>query len=244
MSEKSNKLRLDQAVVAQGFVPTRSQAESFIRLGSVKVNNKIVTKPGHMVTGVDAIKLTATEQYVSRAGLKLASVSALFKLDFRGKVVLDVGSSTGGFTDYALRKGADYVIAVDVGSNQLHPTLRHHPQIELHEQTDIRDMKKLSRSVDYVVIDVSFISLRDILPHIARLVSPGAQIIAMVKPQFEASNSAVKHKGVIKNEKLRRDILKDFELWTKQYFKIIDKADSQVSGQKGNKERFYVLHVL
>lgn len=244
MSEKSNKLRLDQAVVAQGFVPTRSQAESFIRLGSVKVNNKIVIKPGHMVTGADTIKLTATEQYVSRAGLKLASVSALFKLDFRSKVVLDVGSSTGGFTDYALQKGADYVIAVDVGSNQLHPTLRHYPQIELHEQTDIRDMKKLSRSVDYVVIDVSFISLRDILPHIAQLVTPGAQIIAMVKPQFEASNSAVKHKGVIKNEKLRRDILKDFESWTKQYFKIIDKADSQVSGQKGNKERFYVLHVL
>ncbi len=244
MSEKSNKLRLDQAVVAQGLVPTRSQAESFIRLGSVKVNNKVITKPGHMVTGSDSIKLTATEQYVSRAGLKLASVSALFKLDFRGKVVLDVGSSTGGFTDYALQKGADYVIAVDVGSNQLHPTLRHHPQIELHEQTDIRDIKELSRPVDYVVIDVSFISLRDVLPHIAQLVPAGAQIIAMVKPQFEASNSAVKHKGVIKNEKLRRDILKDFESWTKQYFKIIDKADSQVSGQKGNKERFYVLHVL
>ena len=234
------KQRLDQSLVTRKLVATRSQAESFIRLGLVTVNRKIVTKPGFSVASDDNIKLTADERYVSRAGLKLASVSENFKLDFRGKTVLDVGSSTGGFTDYALQHGAKKVIAVDVGTNQLHPTLRNDPNIELHEQTDIRDINQLSSPVDYVVIDVSFISLREILPHVTKLVTPNAQIIAMVKPQFEAGNN-LKHKGVIKNEKIRRDILKDFEAWTKQSFKILEKADSQVVGEKGNRERFYLL---
>lgn len=238
------KYRLDQTVLRMGLVPTRSQSESFIRMGSVTVNGKVVTKPGFAVGAQDSIMLTAKEQYVSRAGLKLSSVAQLFNLDFRDRAVLDVGSSTGGFTDFVLRHGAVYVIAVDIGTEQLHPSLRADPRIELHEQTDIRDIKKLSRDVDYIVIDVSFISLRQVLPHIARLADSKTQIIAMVKPQFEAFNSDHKHKGVIKNEKVRRDILKDFEDWAKQYFKIGNKADSQVAGEKGNKERFYVLGVL
>lgn len=228
-------------------MPTRSQAESYVRLGYVRVNNRTVQKPGQLVGALDEIKLTSKERYVSRAGLKLASVAKLLNLDFRNTSVLDIGSSTGGFTDYALQHGADYVIAVDVGTQQLHPTLLGNPQIELHEQTDFRDIKKLSRAVDYMVADVSFISLRELLPHAAQLARVGGkstEIIAMVKPQFEAENSAIKHKGVIKNEKMRREILKDFELWCKQYFKIIAKADSHVSGEKGNTERFYKLRVL
>lgn len=210
-------------------------------MGSVLVNKNPVTKSGYMVGEQDVVTLTAKEQYVSRAGLKLASIAQTFKLNFKDTTVLDVGSSTGGFTDYALRHGAAKVIAVDVGTNQLHPSLRQNPKVELHEQTDIRDIKSLSQPADYVVIDVSFISLRDVLPHIARLVGQQTKIIAMVKPQFEAGNSQLKHKGVIKNEKVRRDILKDFESWSMQHFKISNKADSQVSGEKGNKERFYVL---
>jgi 23S rRNA (cytidine1920-2'-O)/16S rRNA (cytidine1409-2'-O)-methyltransferase len=238
------KFRLDQTLVKLGLISTRSQAESYIRMGSVTVNGKAVTKPGYGVGDADEVKLTAAEQYVSRAGLKLASIAKLFNLDFRGTTVLDVGSSTGGFTDYALRHKAGHVIAVDVGTNQLHPSLRANPKVELHEQTDIRDVKKLSRPVDYVVIDVSFISLRDILPHVSRLAGQQTQIIAMVKPQFEARNSSLRHKGVIKNEKVRREILRDFEAWTKPYFKISNKADSQVAGEKGNKERFYLLNTL
>lgn len=231
--------RLDKALVDRGLVPTRSQAESFIKLGQVRVNGTILTKPGILVADQAEVKLLAKEQYVSRAGLKLASVAKVLKLNFKSKIVLDVGSSTGGFTDFALKNGAQKVIAVDVGTEQLHSTLLGHPQIELHEQTDIRDFKP-TEVPDIVVMDVSFISLREILPHVAKLSGAQTQIVAMCKPQFEAGNSS-KHKGVIKNDRMRRDILKDFEAWLKNYFITIDKADSEVAGSKGNRERFYLL---
>jgi 23S rRNA (cytidine1920-2'-O)/16S rRNA (cytidine1409-2'-O)-methyltransferase len=236
------KLRLDHLLSARGLVPTRSQAESYIKLGQVQVNGRVVVKPGELVNDTAKIKLLAKEQYVSRAGLKLASVAKALKLDFRDKIVLDVGSSTGGFTDFALKNGAGKVVAVDVGTNQLHLTLLNNPKIELHEQTDIRDFKPLI-TPDIVVMDVSFISLREILPHIARISNANTQIVAMCKPQFEAGSSA-KHKGVIKNDKMRRDVLKSFELWLKDHFIIIDKADSEISGAKGNTERFYLLKLL
>lgn len=236
-----NKQRLDQAVATRGLTATRSQAESWIRLGKVFVNGQAITKPGHMVHEADKIELKTTEQYVSRAALKLASVAKVLKIDFKGSVVLDVGSSTGGFTEFALKHGANKVIAVEVGKDQLHPSLRGHDNIELHEQTDIRDMQVLSATPDVVVIDVSFISLRDILPHVAKLSSKQTRIIAMVKPQFEAAQAGTKHKGVIKNDKMRREILKDFEMWARQYFVIVDKADSEIAGAKGNLERFYAL---
>lgn len=235
----SMKQRLDKSLVERGLVPTRSQAESFIKLGQVRVNGTILTKPGTIIADNTEVKLLAKEQYVSRAGLKLASVSKVLKLNFKSKTVLDVGSSTGGFTDFALKNGASKVLAVDVGTDQLHPSLISHPLIELHEQTDIRDF--LPAVVpDIIVVDVSFISLREILPHLAKLAGRDTQIVAMCKPQFEAGSSS-KHKGVIKNDKMRRDILKDFEAWLKNYFITIDKADSEVAGAKGNRERFYLL---
>lgn len=234
------KKRLDQSLAELGMVPTRSQAESYIKLGKVKVDGKLVTKPGFMVSEESHITSSVTEQYVSRAGLKLASVAKALHLDFKDTVVLDVGSSTGGFTDYALRNGAKKVIAVDVGTDQLHPSLQGSPMIELHEKTDIRNFTT-SAQIDIVVADVSFISLRSILPHVATLSNKGTQIVAMVKPQFEAIQSSVKHKGVIKNDKMRREILRDFETWVKSQFIIVDKADSEVSGSKGNQERFYLL---
>ena len=237
------KQRLDQLVVACGLAPTRSQAESWIRLGEVTVDGRVVTKPGHFVEDTANIQMTAKEQYVSRAGLKLASVAAAFKADFTDAVVLDVGSSTGGFTDYALRHGARKVFAVDVGTDQLHPSLRGDNRIELHEKTDIRDFTP-DATPDIVVIDVSFISLRQILPHIATISGPTTKICAMVKPQFEASRQQITSSGVIKNDSVRRTILKDFETWAKQYFVIKDKADSQVKGARGNLERFYLLQPL
>jgi 23S rRNA (cytidine1920-2'-O)/16S rRNA (cytidine1409-2'-O)-methyltransferase len=238
------KHRLDQLVHARGLVVSRSQAESWIRFGKVRVNGEVVTKPGYFADEAAEVELQAEEQYVSRAGLKLASVAKTLRLDFKDKVMLDVGSSTGGFTDYALKHGARKSIAVDVGTDQLHPSLHGDPRIELHEQTDIRAMKQLSDRPDIVVIDVSFISLREVLPHIATLCDPRTKIIAMVKPQFEAVASNLKHKGVIKNDRMRRDILKDFENWARQYFVVADKADSDIAGSKGNVERFYHLAKL
>ena len=182
-------------------------------------------------------------QYVSRGGLKLASAAGKLNLDFKSKNVLDVGSSTGGFTDYALQHGAAKVIAVDSGSNQLHPTLRINSKVELHEKTDIRTFSKVGTwSPDIILIDVSFISLRQILPAVAKLSTKNTQVVAMVKPQFEASAKNL-HKGVIKNDSIRRQTLKDFELWVKNYFVIMAKADSEVPGSKGNLERFYLLRL-
>lgn len=237
------KNRLDVEMAKRRLVASRSQAESYIRLGNVKVNGKVITKAGVMVSDEDTIRLKIEEQYVSRAALKLKSADASFHLDFRGKTVLDVGSSTGGFTQYALAHGAKKVVAVDVGTEQLHPSLRTDIRIELHEKTDIRDFVP-SEKISIVVMDVSFISLREILPHIAKICTPETTVVAMVKPQFEAGQSNLKHKGVIKNDKMRRDILKDFEIWAQKLFKIVHKMDSEVAGSKGNVERFYILHKL
>ncbi len=234
-------MRLDQALVTQGLVSSRSQAESYIKLGKVTVNNKVITKAGEQVGDSDQLQVNVQEQYVSRAALKLASVAEVLELDFRGKTVLDIGSSTGGFTQYVLAHGAREVIAVELGTNQLHPSLRGDERIHLFEQTAIQNMQPVPGiTPNMVVADVSFVSLREILPHALRLASKDAQFAIMVKPQFEAGET-YKHKGVIKNDSIRRAILKDFEVWVQKFFMIQNKADSAVAGGKGNRERFYLL---
>lgn len=251
------KQRLDKLLLERGMVASRSQAESWIRLGRVKVDGLQVVKAGAMVGYTAKIVLDAPDRYVSRAGLKLSSVAGVLGLDFRGKVVLDVGSSTGGFTDYALQNGASKVFAVDVGTDQLHPSLRGDERIELHEKTDIRDVYSpvahtrpgldivtMPMVPDIVVMDVSFISTRDILPHVTEnIIDTHSRVAVMLKPQFEAGKQQV-NRGVIKNESIRRKILADFEAWSKRYFVIEAKRDSEVSGSKGNTERFYLLKKL
>ncbi len=259
----TQKNRLDTELQRRGLATTRSQAENLIKLGMVTVNSQAVTKPGFFVSS-DAPINVIKEAFVSRAGLKLASVANIFNLSFKNKVVLDVGSSTGGFTEFSLKNGAKKVYAVDVGTNQLHPSLRPNPKIELYEQTNILDVRRdtvvlknspsnhiptskiqhLKSNIDIILIDVSFVSLRTILPHVAKHLSgKNTQVIAMLKPQFE-SGASLKNKGVIKNDSIRRKIIKDFEVWVKQYFIIEQKADSSVAGQKGNIERFYLLSAL
>lgn len=238
------KNRLDHELVTRGLAATRSQAENYVKLGYVRVNGQVVMKAGLPVDKRSEIKLDVKEQYVSRAAFKLASAVKTLGLSFKNKTVLDVGSSTGGFTDYALRHGASRVIAVDVGTNQMHPSLRADKRVDLREKTDIRSVTALEPLPDIVLVDVSFISLRDILPHVAKLVSAETEIVAMVKPQFEATGNHHKHKGVVKNDRIRRDILKQFEDWTKNLFTIRDQADSEVTGVKGNRERFYRLQKL
>jgi 23S rRNA (cytidine1920-2'-O)/16S rRNA (cytidine1409-2'-O)-methyltransferase len=237
------KQRLDIVLTQRGLSASRSQSESLIKLGKVTINGRVVIKPGHFVGPNADIKLIAEVQYVSRAGLKLASVANKLNLNFKDKIILDVGSSTGGFTDFALRHGAKKVYAVDIGTEQLHPSLRRDKRIELHEKTDINDFS-LSVMPDIVLIDVSFISLRDILPHINKHLSDEhTQIVAMIKPQFEAYKDQV-NKGIMKNDAMRRQILRDFEDWSRKYFVIINKRDSDIAGAKGNHERFYLLKIL
>ena len=262
----ASKQRLDKTLVERGLAPTRSQAEHLVALGEVRVGGKVATKSGQMVGESDDITVAKRERYVSRAGLKLASVADKLDVKFEGRVVLDVGSSTGGFTDYALRHGAKRVVAVDVGTDQLHPSLHGHPQIDLHEKTDIRNVRFLNvdaggsgqvnpeityitPEIDIIVIDVSFISIRKVLGHLAEIIgasnlehrTSNIEVVTMVKPQFEADRSQLTRGGIVKNDRARRDILRDFEQWSAREWRIVDKADSDVTGTHGNRERFYKL---
>ena len=234
------KIRLDNLLVDRKMVESRSQAESYIKLGKITVDGVKRTKPGFFVDVDSELKILQRVQYVSRAGLKLESVAKKMRIDFRNKTVLDVGSSTGGFTDYSLKNGANKVIAVDVGTDQLHPKIRLNKKVELHEKTDIRNFKTDQR-IDVVVIDVSFISIKEILPSVVNLSNKNTKIVAMVKPQFEAGRNGTVN-GVVKNNSYRRKILQDFENWCRSNNLYIEnKRDSEVKGTKGNQERFYIL---
>lgn len=234
------KIRLDNLLVDRKMVESRSQAESYIKLGKITVDGVKRTKPGFFVDVDSELKILQRVQYVSRAGLKLESVAKKMRIDFRNKTVLDVGSSTGGFTDYSLKNGANKVIAVDVGTDQLHPKLRLNKKVELHEKTDIRNFKT-DQKIDVVVIDVSFISIKEILPSVVNLSNKNTKIVAMVKPQFEAGRNGTVN-GVVKNNSYRRKILQDFENWCRSNNLYIEnKRDSEVKGAKGNQERFYIL---
>jgi 23S rRNA (cytidine1920-2'-O)/16S rRNA (cytidine1409-2'-O)-methyltransferase len=235
------KKRLDVMLVDRGLVDTRTKAQALIMAGQVSAEGRRLDKPGLMLDEATALHIKDQPRFVSRAGEKLASVADALGLDFTGKVVLDVGSSTGGFTDYALQHGAARVYCVDVGTGQLAYKLRQDPRVEVQEQTDIRDAL-LPQPADVAVMDVSFISLRKVLEPTARLVAPGALIIAMAKPQFEAGKPvADRYHGVIPAGKARDEVLKELEEWMRDRFDIIGAQDSAVAGAEGNVERFYVL---
>lgn len=203
------------------------------------------------------------DSIVGRAELKLAGAVQAFAYDFRGKTVLDIGSSTGGFTELALRKGADRVIAVEIGTKQMKAPLRFDPRVDLYEKTDffdvvgvneinklvIKQVEKTSElvqriPVQTVVADVSFVSLQKILAHAKQVVPRKADFLVMLKPQFEARLEQL-NRGVVKNERMRREIIRGFEQWLKQnHFMIMQKRDNDVVGKIGkNQERFYWLRL-
>ena len=186
--------------------------------------------------------VSAANKFVSRAEGKLEGAVRAFRYDFRNKTVLDIGSSTGGFTELALKLGAKKVIAIEKGTNQMKAPLRFDMRVDLHEKTDFFDVTDLE-AVDTVVADVSFVSLTKILTHAQKIVNKKADFLVMLKPQFEAEPSQLV-KGVVKNEKMRREILKKFENWLKNNgFLVVDKRDNDVTGKKGNIERFYLLKI-
>ncbi len=197
--------------------------------------------------------------FVSRAEGKLEGAARAFHYDFRNKTVLDIGSSTGGFTELALKLGAKKVYAVEKGTRQMKAPLRFDPRIELHEKTDFFDVcEKLKNSVspqsvaedddvvmipkvDTIVADVSFVSLTKILRHAKKFATFKTDFLVMLKPQFEAKPNQL-WKGIVKNEKMRRDIIKNFEMWLKMNgFVVVNKRDNVVFGKNGNQERFYFL---
>ena len=182
-------------------------------------------------------------EVVGRAEWKLAEAVREFGFDFRGKIVLDIGSSTGGFTELALRKGARKVIAVEKGTRQMKAPLRFDTRVELHEKTDIFEVGKEIGPIEVVLADVSFVSLRPILMKAKELAVREADFLVMLKPQFEAEDWQLV-RGVVKNERMRREIIQGFERWLKEKgWVIIKKQDNATVGRKGNRERFYWLRV-
>lgn len=185
--------------------------------------------------------VNAENNFVSRAEGKLEGAVRAFHYDFRNKTVLDIGSSTGGFTELALKLGAKKVVAVEKGTRQMKAPLRFDPRIELHEKTDFFYFDSSDTEFDVMLADVSFVSLKKILSHAKKLAGGKTDFLVMLKPQFEARQDQL-FRGVVKNEKIRREIVKDFEFWLKQSgFLVIGKRDNEVLGKNGNKERFYFL---
>lgn len=184
---------------------------------------------------------------VSRAENKLADAVRAFNFSFLGKKVLDIGSSTGGFTEYALKNGAKKVIAVEKGTKQMKAPLRFDSRIELNEKTDIFEftIDDEKKKPDVIVADVSFISLKDVLLYAKyRLAKPDTDFLVMLKPQFEANLKQL-NKGVVKNETMRRQIIRGFEMWLKNNgFLVKNKIDNKLAGKNGNVERFYYLRVI
>ncbi len=209
--------------------------------GRIKLDGNVAAKAGLLVMPDGRVEVAEAPKYVSRGGDKLASVADELRLEFAGKTVLDVGASTGGFTDFALQNGATKVIAVDVGTGQMDWRLRQDDRVEIHEQTDVRAFES-DQKVDIAMIDVSFISILKIIDTVAMCVKPNGQIVAMIKPQFEAGKPlADKSAGVISDPKMRAEIIERVKLELGSKFDIVASADSAVLGPKGNQEHFVVL---
>lgn len=241
------KKRLDIVITERGLAPSRTAAAALIMSGAVRCGEKILDKPGLNVAEDVELVLKNLPKYVSRGGDKLASVVDYFGVDFRDQIILDVGSSTGGFSDFALQHGATKVFCVDAGTSQLAYKLRQDPRVVVLERTDIRDVHANQLLTDQclpdiAVVDVSFISIIKVLPSVVKLISQGAAIIALMKPQFEAGKQiADRYKGVIADELVRQKLIGDFEAAIQPDFEIILCKDSAIHGAEGNRERFYFL---
>jgi 23S rRNA (cytidine1920-2'-O)/16S rRNA (cytidine1409-2'-O)-methyltransferase len=235
------KKRLDVLMVEKGLAETRSRAQALIMAGQVSAEGRRFDKPGMSVDESTQLHVKEQPQFVSRAGQKLASVADELRLVFEGQTVLDVGSSTGGFTDYALQRGAARSYCVDVGTGQLAFKLRQDPRVVVMERTDIRQAK-LPKLVDIAVIDVSFISLRQVLGATFELVKQGGKVVAMAKPQFEAGKAiADRYRGVIPMGEERDSILASMREWMSEQWQIKGEADSGLAGSEGNVEHFFLL---
>ena len=238
------KIRLDKLLVLQGMAPTIQKAQALILAKAVKVNDAWLDKADTLVPVDAEIQLKGADNpYVSRGGLKLKGALDEFALNVEGLVALDVGASTGGFTDCLLQAGAKNVYALDVGYGQLAWKLRQDKRVVVVERTNIRhyDGADLKEQPDLATVDVSFISLKVVLPAIVRLLKDGAQILALIKPQFEAKREEVGKKGVIEDQSVHERVVEEIC----EFCRSINLADlrtcaSSILGPAGNKE-FFIL---
>ena len=236
--------RLDKILVERRLVDSREEGRGRILAGEVWVNDQPVTKVGTLIEESAAVRLKPTSPYVSRGGIKLAKALQEFSVDLNGKIVLDVGASTGGFTDCVLTHGAKQVYAVDVGYGQLHWKLRNDPRVLVLEKTNIRylNVSDLPGPADFATIDVSFISLRLVLPQVRTLLSTDGAIIALIKPQFEVGKGKVGKGGVVRfHEEHMRVVDEISDAATRLGYNVRAVIESPLLGPKGNKEFFIYL---
>jgi 23S rRNA (cytidine1920-2'-O)/16S rRNA (cytidine1409-2'-O)-methyltransferase len=231
-------MRLDQYLVTNEYTFSRNKAQEIIKKGYVKVNEKIIKKPSFSVDSDDKIEILQNEKYVSRAAYKLKNYLEKHALNFNGLNVLDIGSSTGGFTQVSLEKGAEEVVCVDVGNGQLHETLRKNPKIKLYENTDIREFE-YPEKFDVIVSDVSFISLLKIIKKIDELAKN--EIILLFKPQFEVGKDVKRDKkGVVLDIEAVEKSKKNFENECADLgWKLLRCEESSIKGKEGNTEFIY-----
>jgi 23S rRNA (cytidine1920-2'-O)/16S rRNA (cytidine1409-2'-O)-methyltransferase len=239
------KKRLDQLLVEKALTDSRQRAKRLIMAGMVTVDGKMIDKPGHFIHPSSSISLIGPDHpYVSRGGIKLEAALKEFSIDVTGLTILDVGASTGGFTDCLLQYGAKKVIAVDVGYGQLAWTLRNDPRIVVLERTNIRQLSKseIDEHIDGAVIDTSFISLRTVVPATSRHLEKDSFILALIKPQFEAGKGTVGKGGIIRDEVLIKSIVNDLIAHFKEVGLVVHGTfESPIKGAKGNREFFIHL---
>ena len=234
----STRQRADRLLVERGLFPSRTKAQAAIAAGLVTANAAPVRKASEEIAVDAALSATPAHPYVSRGGVKLAAALDHFKFDPQGRICLDVGASTGGFTQVLLERGAKCVYAVDVGHGQLHESLRGRPEIVSSEQTDIRTLSaaQLNEPPDFVTVDVSFISLKLALPPALALAKPPAQLIALIKPQFEAGRAQAK-KGIVRDPAVHAAVCDDISAFVASLgWRVLGIIPSPIAGGDGNAE--------
>lgn len=241
------KKRLDLILVERELFEAREKAKREIMAGNVIVNEQVETKAGTMFMDNDKLKIRIKDKlkYVSRGGLKLEKAIKTWDLDFKDKLVLDIGASTGGFTDCALQNGAKCVYSVDVGKNQLDWKLRNDKRVLSLEEMHIKDLKQEdinNEKVNFIVIDVSFISLTKVIPYFKKFLAKTGKIVMLVKPQFEVGREKIGRNGVVENEEYHDEAIKKIISFSKEGgYELLGVEDSPIRGTKGNKEFLMLL---
>jgi 23S rRNA (cytidine1920-2'-O)/16S rRNA (cytidine1409-2'-O)-methyltransferase len=236
------KRRLDTLLVERGLAESREKARAAVLAGKVLVGDRAVAKPGMLIPEGAEVRLVATAPYVSRGGEKLVHALRAFGVDVQDLVAVDVGASSGGFTDCLLQHGARCVYAVDVGYGQLDYRLRQDPRVVPMERVNVRYLRSLPQEAEVATVDVSFIGLEKVLPAVAGLLKPGGKVIALFKPQFQARRREVGRGGVVRDPLLQASLIGRFVAWAvEQRFRILGLTPSPLLGPAGNQEFFLLL---
>src|SRR4051794_8195889 len=236
------KLRLDQLLVERGLVESRQKAQALILAGSVLINKQKVEKPGHSVPSDASVEILGGLPFVSRGGVKLDAALTQFNIDVSGKVAIDIGASTGGFTDSLLQRGAMRVYAVDVGATQLDWRVRTDPRVIVRDQTNARYLTHtdIPELCDIAVCDVSFISVTLIVPAVPALLKPQGEMVILIKPQFEVGRADVGKGGIVRDPELHRAACDKVRRAVELLGYASELMDSPITGAEGNRE--FLLH--